>query len=88
MRRPALLSGALRVPPGPGQIIGPLRLAALRALSRIEERGTSKAVIPLLGDRDREVATWAAFALGLGFVSAIAIGFVRLEYRPFIYFQF
>jgi cyclophilin family peptidyl-prolyl cis-trans isomerase/HEAT repeat protein len=41
-----------------------LRLAALRALARTGEAGTSSLAISLLGDRDAEVATWAAFALG------------------------
>jgi cyclophilin family peptidyl-prolyl cis-trans isomerase/HEAT repeat protein len=41
-----------------------LRLAALRALARIGEVGTSSLAARLLGDRDVEVATWAAFALG------------------------
>ncbi len=41
-----------------------LRLAALRALARTEEVGTSSLAAQLLGDRDPEVATWAAFALG------------------------
>src|SRR5689334_3515745 len=41
-----------------------LRLAALRALARTGASGTASAAASLLGDRDREVATWAAFALG------------------------
>lgn len=41
-----------------------LRIAALRALARTGEVGTASSAIPLLGDRDEEVATWAAFALG------------------------
>jgi cyclophilin family peptidyl-prolyl cis-trans isomerase/HEAT repeat protein len=41
-----------------------IRLAALRALARTAEVGTSSSALSLLGDRDIEVATWAAFALG------------------------
>lgn len=41
-----------------------VRIAALRALARIQEIGTSSLAIPLLGDRDDEVAKWAAFSLG------------------------
>jgi cyclophilin family peptidyl-prolyl cis-trans isomerase/HEAT repeat protein len=41
-----------------------LRVAALRALARIEEPSTARYVFPLLGDRDPIVARWAAFAAG------------------------
>lgn len=41
-----------------------IRLASLQALARTEEVGTASLAASLLGDRDREVATWAAFALG------------------------
>ncbi len=41
-----------------------LRQAALRALARIEEAGTTGLVTPLLGDRNSGVAKWAAFATG------------------------
>jgi cyclophilin family peptidyl-prolyl cis-trans isomerase/HEAT repeat protein len=41
-----------------------LRLAALRALARTAEVGTASSAVGLLGDRDKEVASWAAFALG------------------------
>lgn len=40
-----------------------LRIAALAALARSEQPGTASVAISLLGDRDPEVATWAAFAL-------------------------
>lgn len=41
-----------------------IRRAALKALARTEEVGTASLAASLLGDRDPEVATWAAFALG------------------------
>lgn len=41
-----------------------LRIAALKTLARTAEVGTSSMAMPLLGDRDEEVATWAAFAVG------------------------
>lgn len=41
-----------------------LRVAALRALARIEETGTTGLVTPLLGDPDPDVAKWSAFAAG------------------------
>lgn len=41
-----------------------LRIAALRTLARTADVGTASIAIPLLGDRDEEVASWAAFALG------------------------
>ena len=41
-----------------------LRLAALRALARTAEVGTSSRAVVLLGDPDHEVASWAAFTLG------------------------
>lgn len=41
-----------------------LRVAALRALARIEAADGAALAAPLIGDRDPIVATWAAFALG------------------------
>jgi cyclophilin family peptidyl-prolyl cis-trans isomerase/HEAT repeat protein len=41
-----------------------LRIEALKALARAQAAGTSSGAKALLGDRDEEVATWAAFALG------------------------
>jgi cyclophilin family peptidyl-prolyl cis-trans isomerase/HEAT repeat protein len=41
-----------------------LRIAALKTLARTADVGTASIAMPLLGDRDEEVATWAAFALG------------------------
>jgi cyclophilin family peptidyl-prolyl cis-trans isomerase/HEAT repeat protein len=40
-----------------------VRIASLMALARSESTGTSSLALALLGDRDVEVATWAAFAL-------------------------
>lgn len=40
-----------------------LRIAALAAIARAAQPGTASVAISLLGDRDPEVATWAAFAL-------------------------
>ena len=55
--RPALRRALVDQDPG-------LRQAALRALARIEETGTTGLVTPLLGDRNPAVAEWAAFATG------------------------
>lgn len=41
-----------------------VRLAAMRALARIESPATASIAISLLGDRDEEVAAWASFAAG------------------------
>lgn len=41
-----------------------LRVAALRALARIESPAGTPLAAPLVGDKDPTVATWASFALG------------------------
>ena len=50
-----------------------LRLAALKAVSRIESPSSTPKVLALLGDRDKEVAKWAAFAAGqIGHAQAVS----------------
>jgi len=50
-----------------------IRLAALKAVSRIESPSSTSQVLALLGDRDPDVAKWAAFAAGqIGHAQAVS----------------